>query len=268
MFMNQIIGTPITAVNRNSDSFVLDNIGMSIGTRIRERRKEIKLTQQALAQKVGMAQASLSELETGESNSSTLLASIAAALGINALWLEAGKGPKLVSETPPSSPYGFVTPDESPFITEAAPVVAGIPPDTTPVKMVTLKLRGGVTGFACEPDLTLGGICYLPNEVISELNLNVSELLAMRVRGDSMSPLLDDGNIAVVNTGRREPISKAIFALNWNGEPIVKMLLRRNDEWYIHSINPDFGDENVRTAQCSIVGEVIYQPGRMLGRRS
>lgn len=39
-----------------------------------------------------MTQGTLSELETGESKSSTLLPSMAAALGVSALWLETGKG--------------------------------------------------------------------------------------------------------------------------------------------------------------------------------
>lgn len=65
---------------------------MSIGSRIREARKRAKMTQAQLAAKVGMGQGSLSELETGESEGTSLIASLAAALGVNALWLETGKG--------------------------------------------------------------------------------------------------------------------------------------------------------------------------------
>lgn len=68
------------------------NIGMSIGERIREARKRAKLTQKQLATKVGISQGALSELETGESEGTTYVASFAAALGVNALWLETGKG--------------------------------------------------------------------------------------------------------------------------------------------------------------------------------
>jgi transcriptional regulator with XRE-family HTH domain len=94
MFMSPIIGTPMFPVNRNSNLNYRDNIGMSIGSRIREARKSAKMTQAQLAAKVGMKQGTLSELETGESDGTTLVASFAAALGVNALWLETGKGPK------------------------------------------------------------------------------------------------------------------------------------------------------------------------------
>lgn len=65
---------------------------MSIGQRIREARKSANMTQQQLAAKSGIGQAALSELETGESNGSKYLASIAAALNVSALWLETGRG--------------------------------------------------------------------------------------------------------------------------------------------------------------------------------
>lgn len=71
---------------------------MSIGTRIREARKSANMTQQQLADKSGIKQAALSELETGESAGSKYLASIAAALGVSALWLETGKGLRSSSE--------------------------------------------------------------------------------------------------------------------------------------------------------------------------
>lgn len=75
--------------------FISDqNIGMSIGTRIKEARRDAKMTQKELCAKVGIKQGTLSELETGESAGTTLIASFAAALNINPLWLETGKGDK------------------------------------------------------------------------------------------------------------------------------------------------------------------------------
>jgi transcriptional regulator with XRE-family HTH domain len=79
---------------------------MSIGSRIREARRAAKLTQKELAQKVGMAQASLSELETGESQSTTMVGSFAAALGVNALWLETGKGAMVSADGAEERPTG------------------------------------------------------------------------------------------------------------------------------------------------------------------
>ena len=65
---------------------------MSIGQRIKKARVALKLSQAALGQRVGMTQASISELESGESEGTGKIASFAAALGVSALYLETGKG--------------------------------------------------------------------------------------------------------------------------------------------------------------------------------
>lgn len=88
-----IIDVPILLVNRFSDASFIENIGMSIGTRVKAARKKAGLTQKELAAKAGMKQSTLSELETGESAGTTSIASLANALGVNALWLETGDGP-------------------------------------------------------------------------------------------------------------------------------------------------------------------------------
>ena len=94
MSINPNIGVPILIVNRNSDLIQRQNIGMTIGQRIKKTRLEFPMTQKELASKAGIAQPTLSELERGDSSGSSHLASIAAALGVSALWLEKEKGPK------------------------------------------------------------------------------------------------------------------------------------------------------------------------------
>lgn len=244
---------------------------MSIGSRIKEARKQAKLSQSALAQKVGMSQSALSELETGESSGTTLLASLAAALGVNALWLETGKGPALGTHlsvvptaTPPDEP-AFAS--DSPFIEDAMPVSVGDEPNLVPVRMVTLKLRAGFSGFETEPDLVDGGQSSIPMDVLQKLRLDTNNLIALRVHGTSMEPLMFEDDVIIINTADRKPVSREVYAINWNGEACVKMLVHRGGSWYLHSINPDNGPVNVRSGQCSIVGRVVYQPGRVLTGR-
>ncbi len=67
---------------------------MSIGSRLREARREAKLSQEDLASKSGASQSSISDLERGKSAGTTSLAALASACGVRALWLETGKGPK------------------------------------------------------------------------------------------------------------------------------------------------------------------------------
>jgi phage repressor protein C with HTH and peptisase S24 domain len=265
--MQPIIGTPILQVNRNSDCLLFDNIGMSIGSRIKEARTQAKLSQKALAQKVGMSQSSLSELETGESSGTTLIASFAAALGVNALWLETGKGPVTGPHLSVVQPGETSFSDDSPFIDDATPVRVGDEPNTVSVRMVTLRLRAGVSGFEVEPDLVDGGQSSVPLKVIDELNLDPQHLLALRVRGTSMEPMMFEDDVVIINTADRKPLNRELYALNWNGEALIKMLVHRNQDWYLYSMNPDNGPINVRSGQCSVVGRVVYQPGRVVTGR-
>lgn len=73
---------------------------MSIGSRIKDARKRAKLTQEQLSQRVGMKQATLSDLERGESAGTTMVASFASVLGVSAFWLETGRGSPDVSGAP------------------------------------------------------------------------------------------------------------------------------------------------------------------------
>lgn len=67
---------------------------MSIGQRVREARKDAKLTQTQVAKKSGIKQSTVSDLERGVSASSSELVAIAMAVGVNPSWLQTGKGDK------------------------------------------------------------------------------------------------------------------------------------------------------------------------------
>lgn len=94
MSITSNIDVPIYDVNRKNYVELNKNAYMSIGERIKQARLAADLTQGELAGKVGIKQPTLSALENGGSEGSNYIASFAAALGVNALWLEAGKGPQ------------------------------------------------------------------------------------------------------------------------------------------------------------------------------
>jgi transcriptional regulator with XRE-family HTH domain len=70
----------------------------SVGNRLEERRKELGLSQKELAQRAGTTQPTLSALESGKSKETNFIARLAQQLGVHALWLETGQGPRLVSD--------------------------------------------------------------------------------------------------------------------------------------------------------------------------
>lgn len=68
---------------------------MALGKRIKERREELGMEQQALADAAKVSQPRLSALETRDSKSCKAVHAIAKALGVRSRWLATGEGPKL-----------------------------------------------------------------------------------------------------------------------------------------------------------------------------
>lgn len=66
----------------------------TFGDRLRDARREAKLTQQALSKRAGLSQSVISEIETGEYATSGQTAQLAAACGVRPLWLAEGRGPR------------------------------------------------------------------------------------------------------------------------------------------------------------------------------
>lgn len=158
-------------------------------------------------------------------------------------------------------------PASDPFIDGARPVRAGEGAGAVPIPRVKLRLRAGVAQFETEPDMTGDGHELVPRDVLESLRLDPRSLLAVRVRGPSMQPMMFEDDVVIIDTWDRKPISRELYAVNFNGEALIKQLLQRGNEWYLHSINSDFGPVNVKSGQCSIVGRVVIQPTRVLTGR-
>ncbi|MDN4057146.1 S24 family peptidase [Massilia sp. YIM B02769] len=135
------------------------------------------------------------------------------------------------------------------------------------IPRVTLQLRAGTSNYETVPDLTfLEPLLVLQHE-LDTLRLNARQLLAMRVRDRGMEPLLFEDDWVVIDTSDKARRNGDVYALNWNGEACVQQLVERGGQWYLGSVNPDVKPINVRSGQISIVGRVVYQPGRPLSGR-
>jgi len=190
-------------------------------------------------------------------------------IGCSATWLETGEGPMALGPRliAASEGDGFVAQGSNPFLQDAKQVKVGEEPNTIPIRRVALKLRAGVTGFETEPEFEDGGVLEMPRSVVEQQQLVPHRLLAIRVHGRSMEPMLFEDDTVVIDTSDIEPKNKEVYALNFNGEACIKQLLLKGAEWYLHSLNSDFGQINVRSGVCSVVGRVVYQPGRLLTGR-
>lgn len=209
---------------------------MEYKDRIKAARKHAKLTQAALADAVGIKQASISELETGKSQSSTFNATIAKACGVDPVWLETGRGQMLPSDSN----------------IEPGPDIKGLVPLISWVQ----------AGSWCEvEDLYAVGDA---EEWMPCPTSHGPRTYALRVRGESMfNPherrSFRDGDIIFVDPDRlAENGSPVIAKLDDSQEATFKQLVIEGEERYLKALNPNWPDRIIRiNGNATICGVVI-----------
>lgn len=99
---------------------------MDMADRLRQQRKLLKLTQTQLAEKVGMTQQMIQQLETRKVLTTGKLVALAGGLGVRPTWLATGEGPMQGDD---------LTSDEKEFL-EA---YRALEPQKRPVARMTLR---------------------------------------------------------------------------------------------------------------------------------
>lgn len=152
--------------------------------------------------------------------------------------------------------------DPSTLLPGAVRVVAadGNSGEFVQVQKVKLRLSAGIQGFRTEPDTYDGRTVSLPTEIVERYNLKLDKLYALRVKGESMEPALYEDDIVIVDTGDTRPVDGQVYAVNYEGEAVIKRLTRDAGDWWLSSDNPDqrkFHRKICRNGDCIIVGRVI-----------
>jgi len=135
--------------------------------------------------------------------------------------------------------------------------------DISRVRKVRLKLQAGVIGFAVEPDNDGDGPpIFFRNDWLQQRGYKPYHLIAIKVKGQSMETNLHEGDMVVVNTADTEPKDGEVFAVNYEGEPVIKRLARDRGTWWLASDNQDKGrypNKECIEGSCIIVGRVIHK---------
>ena len=145
------------------------------GQRLRAIRKELNMTQEQLAQRLGIGKAALSMIETGKAGLSTRNKNILVQdFNVNTEWIDSGKG-KMFNAEPNLTPYTLRT-DKS-----------------LPLQSVPLYSIEGTAGLVP---------LFTDNSEIKPINfIHIPNLPkcdgAIYIVGDSMYPLLKSGDIVL-----------------------------------------------------------------------
>lgn len=214
----------------------------TIAKRLKSARHEKGWTQGQLAAAAGVSQGTIGNIEAGTRQAKASLIPIADALGVSYKWLVNEEGPKHLAE-------------------ERSSVYLVDNPDYPSVRRVLLHLQAGVTGFAIETDAEDRAPIVFRREWFERNGYKPDKLIAVRVKGASMEPGLFDGDTIVINTAQIEPQDGAVYAVNYEGEAVVKRLVRDAGQWWLSSDNPDHGRYPRKLANGSsiIIGQVVHK---------
>jgi len=128
------------------------------------------------------------------------------------------------------------------------------------IRKVKLRLSAGITGFAVEPETHDGGTISVQRGWVDRNGYHPDRLVAIKVKGESMEPALYEDDVVIINTADTRPVDGVVFAVNYEGEPVVKRLARDIGEWWLTSDNPDqrkYHRKMCRGRECIIVGRVV-----------
>lgn len=171
----------------------------------------------------------------------------AEALGVNQQWLAMGSGPMTEG-----SQNGQQRPVEIDLENN---------PDYPTIRRVSFKLSAGASGFGVEYRGDLGPPIPFPRAWYERKGLKPSQLFATTVSNGSMEPGLYDGDTVVVNTAQAEPKDGSVFAVNYEGELVIKRLMRDDGQWWLASDNPDKNryPRKVCHEGVRLVGEIVHK---------
>ena len=247
----------------------------TLAKRLAWARQQKQLSQSDLARLAGVSQSTIGNLESGLRQSARRVVNIADALGVSATWLAEGTGEIRHSSNVQNVDViaNRIDQARSDAITETNPeykrVVLGAPraPGLIHIRKVKLRLSAGVTGFIADPDFEDAGTITLDPSWVLGQGLIPDRLVATSVKGESMEPALYHGDVVVINTAATQPLDGEVFAINYEGEAVVKRLSRDAGEWWLTSDNQDqrkYGRKLCRNGDCIIVGKVIHRQGNRI----
>lgn len=166
---------------------------------------------------------------------------IEARTGISARWIATGEGPMRASNTQPIA------------LTDNA--------DYPAIRRVRFSLSAGASGFGVEYHDEDGPPIVFRREWFERNGYRPEKLFAVRVANGSMEPGLYDGDVVVVNTDVSEPRDGRVFAVNYEGELVIKRMVRDAGQWWLCSDNPDQRryQRKVCDEHSSIIGEIVHK---------
>lgn len=223
---------------------------MTIGQRIAEARALAGLNQSQLAKRLGLRPQSIQQWELDKTTPRPKrLDEIAKVLSVSPEWLLFGHGSSKGS------------PEAKPTGSNAEVVTSYAVSDVVSIPLFDVELAAGV-GTHIDMDRVAEHVS-VGREILDQHNVTQDQVVAAKVKGDSMSPRLLDGDTILIDTSDKRPRDGQVYAIAVEDELKVKRLIRKMDgSWIVSSDNKDpaYRDEIISLAnfeRLRVIGRVF-----------
>lgn len=210
----------------------------------------LRVTQTLLSKMTGVSRAAVNHWFSDTNGISTEAAIILADyFDVSYKWLETGEG-KLEADT-----------SRIKKMFDKKEIDISDTQDFLTIKRVDLKISAGITGYSIEYlDGDKAPIVFRKDWVLSK-GYEISSLFALKVSGHSMETSLYDDDLVVINVGDTKLIDGEVYAVNYEGELVIKRLIRQGFDWMLSSDNTDKRKypNKLCHENCFVIGKVIYK---------
>ena len=236
---------------------------MEFKERLKAARRHAGLNQTELAERAGLTQTSISDLERGKSKATAFAAQIASVCGVSPMWLAEGAGDMLKGVAAPAERI-----QPSVAMSNIQPWDANTPLEDDEVEVPFLReveLDAGSGRFVIQEDG--GESLRFRKKNLRENSVRFDQAKCVTVRGNSMTPVLRDGATVGVDLGKTslgDIIDGDLYAINHNGQLRVKQLFRLPTGIRLRSFNrdehpdEDYSFQRMQDEQINILGHVFW----------
>lgn len=210
----------------------------TLGQRIRQRRKELGLSQEKLGELAGLDQTVISKLERGDVQETARIAELANALGCDALWLATGK------------PTG------------------GKDPRARSAQMQEVSFKGKVPliSYVAAGSWSDAVDNLAPGDAEQWVDTTVPvkrHTYALRVEGDSMEPRFPNGAILIVEPEAEAKSGSYVIVRQNGSEATFKQLVHDGGRWFLKPVNPRYPimELGADAVLCGVVKQMIMDVG-------
>jgi repressor LexA len=207
----------------------------TIGERLRTARENKEMDQASLAVKAGIVTRTLQRWEKGEQvPDGVAITRLARATSVQANWLLTGEGEMYVVPSRPENVYSLPGSNRRRVKTVDLPLISAVP--------------AGKVATLFHPD-------YVDDYVTVD-DVKDPQAFALKVKGNSMSPRIEDGDVVIVSP-QQEARSGDICVARVNGEDTLKKVKFEGNYIHLIPLNPEFDPVTVKKRDVNFVWKVV-----------